>query len=270
MLQPVRPSLNFWYYLGIISSPAWVFSFLAMDFVKKRTGLVAVLLIFTLVITGFISNFALSKHYFGLRKFRRNACFFCGYERAGKTTGYVLVFFGNIGLYYYSEKSVACILTFLFLALYCFSTLLCIQPYTDFGVLEFLLSASMNQALSLLGIRSYWSWLVIIGCIGIGGMRYCLEPVHPPGEGTRDQLPTFVQPPATYETVVLAFTPFFPGEGSRDEVVQQLPTSEQPPATYETTKSSPHVTRVPFEASSPMVVSIKTLPATSLAVIEFF
>ncbi|KAG5566677.1 hypothetical protein RHGRI_002285 [Rhododendron griersonianum] len=204
MLRPVRPSLNFWYYLGIISSPSWVFSFLAMDFVKKSTGLVAVLLIFTLVISGLISNFALSKHYFGLRRNPETGRFFYGYERAGKTTGYVPVFFGNIGLYYYSEKSVACMLTFLFLAVYCLSTLFCIQPYTDFGVLEFLLSASMNQALSLLGIRSYWSWLVIIACIGIGGMRYCLEPVHPRGEGTRVgvvQLPTSVQPPATYGTV---------------------------------------------------------------------
>ncbi|KAI8573630.1 hypothetical protein RHMOL_Rhmol01G0291900 [Rhododendron molle] len=169
MLRPVRPSLNFWYYLGIISSPSWVFSFLAMDFVKKRTGLVAVLLILTLVVSGFIGNFVLSKLYFWLRRNPETEHFFYSYERAGKTTGCVLVLFGNIGLYYYSEKSVACMLTFLFLAVYCLSTLFCIQPYTDFGVLEFLLSASMNQALSLLGIRSYWSWLVIIACIGIGG-----------------------------------------------------------------------------------------------------
>ncbi|KAF7119617.1 hypothetical protein RHSIM_Rhsim13G0159300 [Rhododendron simsii] len=45
-----------------MSSPSWVFSFLAMDFVKKRTGLVAVLLISTLVISG--SNYVLSKLYF--------------------------------------------------------------------------------------------------------------------------------------------------------------------------------------------------------------
>ncbi|KAF7152462.1 hypothetical protein RHSIM_Rhsim01G0213600 [Rhododendron simsii] len=207
MLRPVRPSLNFWYYLGIISSPAWVFSFLAMDFVKKRTSLVAVLLILTIVISGIMSNFVLSKLYFWLRRNPENERFFYGYERAGKTTGYVLVFFGNIGLFCYSEKSVACMLTSLFLAVYCLSTLLCIQPYTDFGVLEFLLSSSMNQALSLLGICSYWSWLVIIACIGIGAMRYCLEPVHPRGEGTRDEvqvIPTSMQPPATYETVDLS------------------------------------------------------------------
>ncbi|KAI8573628.1 hypothetical protein RHMOL_Rhmol01G0291700 [Rhododendron molle] len=65
MLRPVWPSLDFWFYLGIISSPSWVFSFLAMDFVKKKTGLIAVLLIFTLLVSGFISNFVLSKLYFG-------------------------------------------------------------------------------------------------------------------------------------------------------------------------------------------------------------
>ncbi|KAE9444754.1 hypothetical protein C3L33_23348, partial [Rhododendron williamsianum] len=240
MLRPVRPSLNFWYYLGIISSPLWVFSFLAMDFVKKSTGLVAVLLIFTLVISGFISNFALSKHYFGLRRNPETGRFFYGYERAGKSTGCVLVFFGNVGLYYYSEKSVACMLTFLFLGFYCLSTILCIQPYTDFGVLEFLLSASMNQALSLFGIRSYLSWLIIIACIGIDGMRYCLEPVHPRSEGTRDevQLPTSVQPPATYGRVENRWEAYEDpslevrvhprGEGTRDEEVEvQLPTTAQ-------------------------------------------
>ncbi|KAF7154332.1 hypothetical protein RHSIM_Rhsim01G0214500 [Rhododendron simsii] len=241
MLRPVRPSLNFWYYLGIISSPSWVFSFLAMDFVKRSTGLVAVLLIFTLVISGFISNFALSKHYFGLRRNPETGRFFYGYERAGKSAGYVLVLFGNIGLYCYSEKSVACILTFLFLGFYCLSTLLCIQPYTDFGVLEFLLSASTNQALCLFGIRSYWSWLVIIACIGLAGMRFCLEPVHRRGERTRDEvqvLPTSVQPPATYgglenrwevyEDPSLEVSVHPRGEGTRDEEVEvQLPTTAQ-------------------------------------------
>ncbi|KAG5540399.1 hypothetical protein RHGRI_020577 [Rhododendron griersonianum] len=98
------------------------------------------------------------------------------------------MYFGNVGLYYLSEKSVASILTFLFLAFYCICTLFCIQPYTDFGTIEFLLSASLNQTLSLLGLRSSYSWLVIIACIVIAGIRYHLEPVYPPGlEATSDE-----------------------------------------------------------------------------------
>ncbi|KAF7119865.1 hypothetical protein RHSIM_Rhsim13G0158700 [Rhododendron simsii] len=119
MLRPVTPSLNFWYYLGIISSPSWVFSFLAIVFGKKRTSLVAVLLISTLVISG--SNYVLSKLYFWLRRNPIAGRFFGGYKRAGKSIVYVLLFFGNIGLYCYSEKSLASVLTFLFLAFYCLS-----------------------------------------------------------------------------------------------------------------------------------------------------
>ncbi|GFS33875.1 hypothetical protein Acr_00g0031030 [Actinidia rufa] len=70
-------------------------------------------------------------------------------------------------------------MTFFFLAVHCLCALLCIQPYTDFGALEFLLSASLNQALSLFGFHLH-SWLVITVCIGVAGVRYCLEPVDPP------------------------------------------------------------------------------------------
>ncbi|KAE9445852.1 hypothetical protein C3L33_22250, partial [Rhododendron williamsianum] len=188
MLLPVWPGLNFWFCLGIISSPSWVFSFLAMDFAKKTTGLVSALLISALVLSWSASNFALSKFYFSLRRNPETDRFFRAYEGAGKTIGYSLLFFGNVGLYYFSEKSVACMLTFLSLAVYCLCALLCIQPYADFGALEFLLSGSLNQALSLFGLRSSYSWLVIIACIAISGIRFCLEPVHPREEAKRDEI----------------------------------------------------------------------------------
>ncbi|KAH7864842.1 hypothetical protein Vadar_034520 [Vaccinium darrowii] len=187
MLLPVWPSLNFWYYLGIISSPSWVFSFLAMDSVKT-TQPVSVFLISALALSWSASNFVLSKFYFSLQRNPDIDSFFRGYERVGKTIGFVLLFFGNVGLYYFSEKSIACMLTFLSLAVYCLCILLCIQPYTDFGALEFLLSASLNQTLSLFGLRSSYSWLVIIACIVIAGTRYCLKPVQSPGEATNDEV----------------------------------------------------------------------------------
>ncbi|GFY80460.1 hypothetical protein Acr_01g0002690 [Actinidia rufa] len=92
----------------------------------------------------------------------------------GRTVGYALLLFGNIGLYYYSEKSIACMLTFLFLGFYCLCTLFYIQPFTDFGVLDFFLSASLTQALSLFGLHIY-SWLVFIVVIVLAGLRYQLE-----------------------------------------------------------------------------------------------
>ncbi|XP_058224086.1 uncharacterized protein LOC131333538 isoform X2 [Rhododendron vialii] len=188
MLIPVWPGLNFWYILGIISSPSWFFSLLAMDFFKKTSGFVFTFLILTLLLLWSAGNFVLSMLYFSLRRNPNTDRLFLGYQRAGKTFGYALLFFGNVGLYYLSEKSVASILTFLFLAFSCICTLFCIQPYTDFGTIEFLLSASLNQTLSLFGLRSSYSWLVIIACILIAGIRYHLEPVHPPGlEATSDE-----------------------------------------------------------------------------------
>ncbi|KAI8573547.1 hypothetical protein RHMOL_Rhmol01G0286000 [Rhododendron molle] len=171
MLLPVWPGLNFWYILGVISSPSWFFSLLAMDFFKKTSGFVFTFLILTLVLLWSAVNFVVSKLYFSLRRNPNTDRFFRGYQRAGKTFGYALLYFGNVGLYYFSEKSVASILAFLLLAFYCLCTLFCIQPYTDLGVLEFLLGASLNQTLSLFGLRSSYSWLVIISCIVIGGIR---------------------------------------------------------------------------------------------------
>ncbi|KAG5566609.1 hypothetical protein RHGRI_002239 [Rhododendron griersonianum] len=141
MLIPVWPGLNFWYILGVISSPSWFFSLLSMDFFKKTNGFVFTFLILTLVLLWSAGNFVVSKLYFSLRRNPNTGRFFRGYQRAGKTFGYALLYFGNLGLYYFSEKSVASILTFLFLALYCLCTFFCIQPYTDFGTIEFLLSA---------------------------------------------------------------------------------------------------------------------------------
>ncbi|XP_058216255.1 uncharacterized protein LOC131327228 isoform X1 [Rhododendron vialii] len=183
-LLHVWPGLNFWYYLAIISSPAWVFSFLAMDFIKKTTDLVFIFLISTLALSCFAINFMLSQFYFSLPSIPETDRFFRGYQRAGKTIGYTLLFFGNVGLYYFTEKSVACMLTFLLLAFYCLCALFCIQPYTDFGALEFLLSACMNQTLSLFELRSSYSWLVIIACIVIAGIRFRLEPP----EATTDEV----------------------------------------------------------------------------------
>ncbi|XP_058209753.1 probable inactive receptor kinase At5g58300 [Rhododendron vialii] len=191
MLLPVWPDHKFWYILGVISSPSWFFSLLAMDFFKKTSGFVFTFLISALVLLWSAGNFVVSKLYFSLRRNPKTVRFFRNYQRAGKIFGYALLYFGNVGLYYFSEKSVASILTFLFLALYCLCTLFCIQPYTDFGTIEFLLSASMNQTLSLFGLRSLYSWLVIIACIVIAGIRYILEPAHLPGSGAtgdEDQL----------------------------------------------------------------------------------
>lgn len=141
----------------------------------------------------------LSKLYFSLRGNPETDRFFRGYESAGKTIGYAVLIFGNVGLYYFSEKAVACLLTFLSFALYCLCTLFCIQPYTDFGALEFLLGASLNQTLSFFGLRSSYTWLVIIVCIVIAGIRYRLEPVHSPGEATshEDQLESGLLLPMT-------------------------------------------------------------------------
>ncbi|KAG5549546.1 hypothetical protein RHGRI_014764 [Rhododendron griersonianum] len=183
-LLHVWPGLNFWYYLAIISSPAWVLSFLAMDFIKKTTDLVFIFLISTLTLSCFAINFMLSQFYFSLPSIPETDRFFRGYQRSGKTIGYTLLFFSNVGLYYFTEKSVACMLTFLFLAFYCLCALFCIQPYTDFGALEFLLNACMNQTLSLFGLRSSYSWLVIIACIVIVGIRFRLEPP----EATTDEV----------------------------------------------------------------------------------
>ncbi|KAG5566622.1 hypothetical protein RHGRI_002248 [Rhododendron griersonianum] len=184
-------SHKFWYIFGMISSPSWFFSLLAMDFFKKTSGFVFTFLILALVLLWSAGNFVVSMLYFSLRRNPNTDRFFRDYQRAGKTFGYALLYFGNVGLYYFSEKSVASILTFLFLALYCLCTLFCLQPYTDFGTIEFLLSASLNQTLSHFGLRSSYSWLVIIACIVIAGIRYHLEPAHPPGSGAtsdEDQL----------------------------------------------------------------------------------
>ncbi|XP_057509656.1 uncharacterized protein LOC130792196 [Actinidia eriantha] len=179
MLHPVWSCLNFWYIFGVFSSVSWFYSALHMEFMKKGTGSVTVFWGLAISISWSIANFVFSKLYLQLKLDPEAIRFFRGYERVGKTTGYTLLFFGNVGLYYYSEKSIACMMTFFFLAVHCLCALLCIQPYTDFGALEFLLSASLNQALSLFGFHLY-PWLVIIVCIGVAGVRYCLEPVDPP------------------------------------------------------------------------------------------
>ncbi|KAF7152682.1 hypothetical protein RHSIM_Rhsim01G0209800 [Rhododendron simsii] len=160
MLLRVWPGLNFWYILGVISSPSWFFSLLAMDFFKKTSGFVFTFLISALVLLWSAGNFVVSKLYFSLRRNPKTVRFFRDYQRAGKIFGYALLYFGNVGLYYFSEKSVASILTFLFLALYCLCTLFCIQPHTDFGTIEFLLIAT--------------------------GIRYILEPGATSDEDQRD------------------------------------------------------------------------------------
>ncbi|GFY80310.1 hypothetical protein Acr_01g0001190 [Actinidia rufa] len=171
MLHPVWPSVYFWYFLGLCSSLLWLFPSMEMEFIKKSTPRVGIV-----VISWFVGNTVLSIIFLSLIKNPRTDHFFCGYECVGRTVGYALVLFGNIGLYYYSEKSIACMLTFLFLGFYCLCTLFYIQPFTDFGVLDFFLSASLTQALSLFGVHFY-SWLVFIAVIVIAGLRYKLEQV---------------------------------------------------------------------------------------------
>ncbi|KAL7198302.1 hypothetical protein ACSBR2_020743 [Camellia fascicularis] len=179
MLREVRPSLFCWCYLGIFASLAWLFSCLKMDFLNKITGVVANILVrLTIILSWFVLNVWLNEALLFFLDQPRQDRLFCGYKRLGKTVGSALLFFGNIGLYYYSEKSIACMLTFLFLALHCLCALFCIQPYTDFGVLEFLLGASLNQGLCLFGIHSYSFWFVFIACIVVVGLRYCLEPTN--------------------------------------------------------------------------------------------
>ncbi|KAG5559053.1 hypothetical protein RHGRI_008840 [Rhododendron griersonianum] len=82
----------------------------------------------------------------------------------------------SVSTTYFSEKSVACMLTFLFLSFYCLCYLFCIQPYTDFGTLDFLLSATLNQTLNLFGLRSSSTWLVVVMVACIIGI-YSRAPV---------------------------------------------------------------------------------------------
>lgn len=98
------------------------------------------------------------------------------------------MFFGNLGLCYFSVKSVACMLTFLFLAVYFLSILCCIQPGTDFGILELILSASLNVALSRFGFPNFYSCLVLVACIFIDCIRYWQDP-----EREEHQLPVTVE-----------------------------------------------------------------------------
>ncbi|KAI7991235.1 hypothetical protein LOK49_LG12G01763 [Camellia lanceoleosa] len=169
MFREVRPSLYLWSYLGFFASWAWLFSCLKMDFLNKSTGVVIILVRLTIIFSWFVLRVLLQKDFLYFLGQSADDRLFRRYERLGKTVGSALLFFGNIGLYYYSEKSIACMLTFLFLALYCLCALFCIQPYTDFGVLEFLLGASLNQGLCLFGIHSCSFWFVLIACIVVVG-----------------------------------------------------------------------------------------------------
>ena len=155
-----------------------------MEFIKKSTTLVGVFVRFTILFSWFGGNTVLSIIFLKLIENPRTDHFFRGYECVGRTIGYALVLFGNIGLYYYSEKSIGCMLTFLFLGFFCLCTLFYIQPFTDFGVLDFFLSASLTQALSLFGLHIY-TWLVFIAVMVLAGLRYYkLESVlqQPPRE----------------------------------------------------------------------------------------
>ncbi|PSS36534.1 Splicing factor, arginine/serine-rich 7 [Actinidia chinensis var. chinensis] len=184
MLHPVWPSVYFWYFLGLCSSLLWLFPSMEMEFIKKSTPLVGGVVYLIILISWFGGNLVLSIIFVSLIKNPRTDNFFRGYECVGKTGGRVLVLLGNIGLYYYSEKSIACMLTFLFLGFYCLCTFFYIQPYTDFGVLDFFLTASLTQALRLFGLHIY-SWLVFIAVMVLAGLRYYLEPAflqQPPRE----------------------------------------------------------------------------------------
>ncbi|GMP98909.1 hypothetical protein CsSME_00046611 [Camellia sinensis var. sinensis] len=150
-----------------------------MDFLNKITGVVANILVrLTIILSWFVLNVLRNDALLFFLGQQPQDRLFRGYKRLGKTVGSALLFFGNIGLYYYSEKSIACLLTFLFLALHCLCALFCIQPYTDFGVLEFFLGTSLNQGLCLFGIHSCSFWFVFIACIVVVGLRYCLEPTN--------------------------------------------------------------------------------------------
>lgn len=188
MLRPVWPSLFFWWILGFIFSYLSVWQLYSMEIFKKRHDfLVTVGWNLTIFFSWYIETIVLSLLWASQLNPNSVHLLLQGRERLEKTVGATLLLCGNILVYYYSQKSVAGILVFLFLACHCLCTLCYLQPYTDFGVLDFLLSASLNQSLTLFGLRRINTWLVLVACVAVAGLRYWLEPLEPkplqpPGE----------------------------------------------------------------------------------------
>lgn len=143
---------------------------------KKSTGLISVCLSLPLYFFSIILPCIVGYVVWRLKSNPELKKLFEGHKRTGKIIGALLLSFGNVGLDYFTEKSVACMLTFLFLAVYFLSILCCIQPCTDFGILELLLSACSIVALRRFGVLHFCSWLVVLACLLIDVIRYLLDP----------------------------------------------------------------------------------------------
>ena len=181
MLRPVWPCAFFWFLLVFVFSSVSILETYRMEIFGKGIFLVDVVVNLALVL-GWVFGLLVFFCVFVHRQLNPSVDrLFQGYGVVKKATVAALLFLGNILVYYFSEKSVACMLTFFFLACFWFCVLCCLQPCTDFGVLDFLLSASLNVALNLCGVRIH-TWLVSMACILVILLRYFLDPMSPPEE----------------------------------------------------------------------------------------
>ncbi|KAL7202117.1 hypothetical protein ACSBR1_033734 [Camellia fascicularis] len=173
MRRPVWPSTLFWLFIGFCASYLWGITAYQMDIFKKGYFLVDVVfnlfLVFSLCASNVIVLFVAFAEDIPTNLFP-------GYERLGKIVGGAVMLFGNILVHYVTENSVACMLFFLFLAFHWHCVLCIIQPYTDFGILGFLLGASLNKSWSLFRFKGY-TWLVLFACIFIVTLRFSIEPL---------------------------------------------------------------------------------------------
>ncbi|CAL5424102.1 unnamed protein product [Camellia sinensis] len=174
MIRPVWPSVMVWVFIGFWASYLWWITAYQMDIFKKGYILVDIVFNLFLVFSFYASNVMVI--YLGAKIEKKPTNLFHGYERLGKIVGGVVMLFGNILVHYVTENSVACMLFFLFLAFHWHCVLCVIQPYTDFGILGFLLGASLNKSWSLFRFKGY-TWLVLFACIFIVTLRFSIEPL---------------------------------------------------------------------------------------------
>ncbi|KAL7173803.1 hypothetical protein ACSBR2_033127 [Camellia fascicularis] len=153
MLRPVWPSTTFWFIVAYSTSYLWWMTVYLMHFFAKLEYHNLVILNFFLIFLLVASNVMVVYLAFKTQKRSNNP--FHGYERLGKIVGGTVMLFGNILIHYVTENTIACMLFFLFLAFYWHCVLCVIQPYTDFGILGFLLGASLNKAWSLFGFNGH-------------------------------------------------------------------------------------------------------------------
>ncbi|KAL7173802.1 hypothetical protein ACSBR2_033126 [Camellia fascicularis] len=133
-----------WLFIGFCTSYLWWITAYQMDIFKKGYFLVDIVFNLFIVFSFCASNVMVI--YLGAKIEKEPTNLFHGYERLGKIVGGAVMLFGNILVHYVTENSVACMLFFLFLAFHWHCVLCVIQPYTDFGILGFLLGASLNKS----------------------------------------------------------------------------------------------------------------------------